>query len=114
MIDLSLLEALSEIAVQEREWQEQGYCVGTLVKDPAHWARYGVFTRADLERYFDECADRQRQKDLWEEREAEWLAEMEAEEAQWRAEEERMEALHGWERTTPADIVANHYQEGWA
>lgn len=35
---------------------------GELCNDPAHWAEYGVTTVAELEAYFDECAEREAYK----------------------------------------------------
>jgi hypothetical protein len=36
---------------------------GELCNDPAHWAEYGVTTVAELEAYFDECAEREAYKE---------------------------------------------------
>jgi hypothetical protein len=115
-VTIKTLEArLAEIAQQEQEWIEQGYCVGTLTTDVAHWNSFGVFTGQDLDDYLDACVAREQQKsqfddddDWYSSKEA--LLEMAGERDAWERQQEQL----AWEPPTAADIVANQFQAGWA
>lgn len=113
---IALEVRLAEIAAQEAEWMEQGYCVFPLVKDVAHWHAIGIFTANDLEDYFEAVNDRDymiASEQAWrEQHEADmdaWYAEMAAAEA----EEDRLLARYV-DAPSPFDIVCNHFQAGWA
>lgn len=59
MLDLSQV-TLREYLQMISEWEDrsilEGFIVFGLVKDPAHWAEYGITTAEQLGDYLDGCA----------------------------------------------------------
>lgn len=78
---------INEMNAESAAWvaeDPENRFAGVLCNDPEHWASYGVTTVAELEAYFDACAEREAYKamlagDDWDDwRTEEWIKEEEA------------------------------------
>lgn len=59
----SLQDYLAWLGRRDRQLVLDGWWVGSLTRDPAHWAEVGVVSAADLAAYLDAECERERRKD---------------------------------------------------
>jgi hypothetical protein len=93
---------INEMNAESAAWvaeDPENRFAGELTNDPAHWAEYGITTVAELEAYFDACAEREAYKamlagDDWDCDDS-WREEMFAVEAEVSAEELELLAAAG-------------------